>query len=263
MRTTSIPTDTSPFLALVPASSCRNSSILTAYPYLALHCSVQQIVLKSGQLNGANGKPQSTGEAILRPCYIPGTLSFSTSSSSTFIVTSSTCEESFSEENLSGKGRNKTDETDPQGRKNTLGFPNFPAENSEEGHFYYGILKAVQKWCSLFGWPKGSHPISLLQSLRSAVCKVQKSTSPHRKASYQVSHGKDTKTVCDMLFHLSGQMLPGITASQSLPFDLNERALQLHCQHSTLLTFLKCWYFVSTNNPSNLFECGTHSKNES
>ncbi|MGH0160762.1 UNVERIFIED_CONTAM: hypothetical protein FKN15_061278 [Acipenser sinensis] len=143
------------------------------------------------------------------------------------------------EENLFGKGRNKTDETDPQGRKNTLGFPTFPAEDSEEGHFYHGILKAVQKWFSLYGWPKGSHPISVPQSLRSAVCKVQTSNSPHRKASYQVSHGKDTKTIYDMLFHLSGQMLPGITVSQSLPFDLNERVLQLHWQHSTLLTFLK------------------------
>ncbi|RXM29158.1 Cilia- and flagella-associated protein 47 [Acipenser ruthenus] len=227
---------------LLPVAATADNCILTAYPYLALHRSDQQIVLKSGQLNGANGKPQSTGEAILHPCYTPGTLSSSTSSSSTFIVTSSTCEESFSdtlEENLSGKGRNKTDETDPQGRKNTLGFPTFPAEDSEEGHFYHGILKAVQKWFSLYGWPKGSHPISVPQSLRSAVCKVQTSNSPHRKASYQVSHRKDTKTVYDMLFHLSGQMLPGITASQSLPCDLNERVLQLHWQHSTLLTFLK------------------------
>ncbi|MGH0144520.1 UNVERIFIED_CONTAM: hypothetical protein FKN15_016434 [Acipenser sinensis] len=227
---------------LLPVAATADNCILTAYPYLALHRSDQQIVLKSGQLNGANGKPQSTGEAILHPCYTPGTLSSSTSSSSTFIVTSSTCEESFSdtlEENLFGKGRNKTDETDPQGRKNTLGFPTFPAEDSEEGHFYHGILKAVQKWFSLYGWPKGSHPISVPQSLRSAVCKVQTSNSPHRKASYQVSHGKDTKTIYDMLFHLSGQMLPGITVSQSLPFDLNERVLQLHWQHSTLLTFLK------------------------
>ncbi|XP_041127618.1 cilia- and flagella-associated protein 47-like isoform X2 [Polyodon spathula] len=227
---------------LLPVAATADNCILTAYPYLALHRSDQQIVLKSGQLNGASGKPQSTGEAILHPCYTPGTHSSSTSSSSTFIVTSSTCEESFSdtlEENQSGKGRNKTDENDPQGRKNTLGFPTFPAEDSEEGHFYHGILKAVQKWFSLYGWPKGSHPISVPQSLRSAVCKVQTSTSPNRKTSYQVSHGKDTKTVYDMLFHLSGQMLPGITASQSLPCDLNERVLQLHWQHSTLLTFLK------------------------
>ncbi len=42
-----------------------------------------------------------------------------------------------------------------------------------------------------------------------------------------------------MLFHLSGQLLPGITLSQSLPLDPVERMIQLYWQHSTLLTFLK------------------------
>jgi len=51
--------------------------------------------------------------------------------------------------------------------------------------------------------------------------------------------GKDTKTIYDMLFHLSGQLLPGITLSQSLPLDPVERMIQLYWQHSTLLTFLK------------------------
>ncbi|KAJ6667666.1 hypothetical protein lerEdw1_016787 [Lerista edwardsae] len=51
--------------------------------------------------------------------------------------------------------------------------------------------------------------------------------------------GRDIKTVYDMLLHLSGQLLPGITTSQSLPFDPIQRVVQLHWQHSTMITFLR------------------------
>lgn len=51
--------------------------------------------------------------------------------------------------------------------------------------------------------------------------------------------GKDTKTIYDLLLHLSGQLLPGISSSQVLPFDPIQRVVQLHWQHSTMITFLK------------------------
>lgn len=60
-----------------------------------------------------------------------------------------------------------------------------------------------------------------------------------QETGFKQNLGKDTKTVYDMLFHLSGQLLPGITSSKSLPLDPVERMLQLHQQHSTLLAFLK------------------------
>ncbi|KFV87105.1 Calponin homology domain-containing protein 2, partial [Struthio camelus australis] len=103
--------------------------------------------------------------------------------------------------------------------------------------FFQKVLTAVQNWFSLFGWSKGPNPISIPYSLRRDVCKVQMTSSPEKV--FKQNLGKDTKTIYDMLLHLSGQLLPGITSSQSLSFDPTERVLQLYWQHSALLTFLK------------------------
>ncbi|NXQ88615.1 CFA47 protein, partial [Nyctibius grandis] len=103
--------------------------------------------------------------------------------------------------------------------------------------FFQKTLTAVKNWFTLFGWPKGQNPISVPYSLRRNVYKVQMTSS--REKVFKQNLGRDTKTVCDMLFHLSGQLLPGTASSQSLPLDPVERMLQLHWQHSTLLAFLK------------------------
>ncbi|NXR02414.1 CFA47 protein, partial [Sagittarius serpentarius] len=103
--------------------------------------------------------------------------------------------------------------------------------------FFQKILTAVKNWFTLFGWSKGQNPVSIPCSLRRDVCKVQMTSSQEK--IFKQNLGKDTKTVYDMLFHLSGQLLPGITSSQSLPLDPVKRMLQLHWQHTTLLAFLK------------------------
>ncbi|NXW51041.1 CFA47 protein, partial [Nyctiprogne leucopyga] len=101
--------------------------------------------------------------------------------------------------------------------------------------FFQKTLTAVKNWFTLFGWSEGQNPISIPYSLRRDVYKVQMTSS--KKKIFKENKG--TKTVYDMLFHLSGQLLPGITVSQSLPLDPVERMSQLHWQHSTLLAFLK------------------------
>ncbi|KFQ20673.1 Calponin homology domain-containing protein 2, partial [Merops nubicus] len=103
--------------------------------------------------------------------------------------------------------------------------------------FFQKTLTAVKNWFTLFGWSNGQNPLSIPYSLRRDVCKVQMTSSQEK--AFKQNLGKDTKTLYDMLFHLSGQLLPGITSSQSLPLDPVERMLQLHSQHSALLTFLK------------------------
>ncbi|NWQ76030.1 CFA47 protein, partial [Columbina picui] len=103
--------------------------------------------------------------------------------------------------------------------------------------FFQKTLTAVKNWFTLFGWSKGQNPVSIPHSLRRDVCKVQKTSSQEKV--FKQDLGKDTKTVYDMLLHLSGQLVPGVTANQSLPRDPVERMLQLHYQHSSLLAFLK------------------------
>ncbi|NWS75295.1 CFA47 protein, partial [Crotophaga sulcirostris] len=102
--------------------------------------------------------------------------------------------------------------------------------------FFQKTLTAIKNWFTLFGWSKGQNPVSIPYSLRRDVCKDQMTSSQEK--GFKKTLGKDTKTVYDMLFHLSGQLLPGISLSQSLPLDPIERMLQLHSQHSTFLSFL-------------------------
>ncbi|XP_069613759.1 cilia- and flagella-associated protein 47 [Ranitomeya imitator] len=229
--------------------------ILTAYPYLAYHRS-DQVILKSGH-NGINGKNGGTGEAVLRPCHIPDTPSQSTSSSSLGAITSSTYEESISEDDnvpANDKTQMQDEENQCEIIKDKLELSFFPEEDSEEWMFFQKVLTTVQTWFSLFGWASGCNPITVPQSLWSGVCKVKLSKS-EGKAMKTINLGKQTKTIYDMLFYLSGQMLPGITASQSLPSDPTERVLQLHWQHATLLTFLKNQgASVSHIKPEYLFE---------
>ncbi|NXW65520.1 CFA47 protein, partial [Eurystomus gularis] len=100
--------------------------------------------------------------------------------------------------------------------------------------FFQKTLTAVKNWFTLFGWSNGQNPISIPYSLRCGVCKVQITSSQNKV--FKQNLGKDTKTLHDMIFHLSGQLLPGITSSRSVPLDPVE---QLYRQHSALLAFLK------------------------
>ncbi|XP_029603297.1 cilia- and flagella-associated protein 47 [Salmo trutta] len=251
----------------VEVCATADNSLLTVWPYLALHRSEQQIVLKSGCLSGCSGESgpsQVTGKAVLQPCYSPSPLSRYTSSSSTFAFLSSTSNHSISD---SGDSRSRTGSAGPgpgprgkedwpqketEGERETdavtdqqqwqqQGIPVFPGQDSEEGLYYHSILQAVQKWFSQFGWPRGPNPISLPRSLRRVVCRVQTvdSSSSEWRNSYLMSHGKNTRTIYDMLRHLSGQTLPGVSTNQSLPCNLTERVQQLLHRNTVLLAFLR------------------------
>ncbi|NXE93669.1 CFA47 protein, partial [Menura novaehollandiae] len=102
--------------------------------------------------------------------------------------------------------------------------------------FFQKTLTAVRGWFTLFGWAKGQNPVSIPHSLRRDVCKVQITVAQDK--NFKRNLDKD-KGFYEMLFHLSGQPIPGISASQSLPLDPVERMFQLHWQHSELLSFLK------------------------
>ncbi|XP_052530326.1 cilia- and flagella-associated protein 47 [Tympanuchus pallidicinctus] len=205
--------------------------LLTVHSYLALRCSEQQISLISNE-------DRSSGEVVLHPFYSPQSLSCSRSSSSS--GPTAEAHDSWSDITLerdeSAEKMTEETEADSQsdGRENESELSFFPNENKED-FIFQKTLTAVQSWFTLFGWSKGPNPVSIPHSLRRDVCKV-KMTSSQEKVFKQ---NLDRDTIYDMLFHLSGQLLPGITLSQSLPLDPVERMIQLYWQHSTLLTFLK------------------------
>ncbi|PKU37726.1 hypothetical protein llap_11971 [Limosa lapponica baueri] len=148
-------------------------------------------------------------------------------------------EEEVTDEEIADEEISDESETDSQsdGRENKFELSFFPDEDKKEYIFFQKTLTAVKNWFTLFGWSKGQNPISIPYSLRRDVCKVQMSSS--QETAFKQNLGKDTKTVYDMVFHLSGQLLPSITSNKSLPFDPVEQMLRLHWQHSILLAFLK------------------------
>nr|XP_039264663.1 cilia- and flagella-associated protein 47-like isoform X2 [Styela clava] len=144
----------------------------------------------------------------------------------------------------------------------SLGSAAFPFDSSLEAHFHHEVLQSVQRWFSNYGWPGGPFPITVPHSLRSLITRMPYDDSetgpPSNKARHRPRPGasnkqarpvytgcdvsslrKDVKTIYDMLQHMCGRMVPGIPINQPLPRDPAERVLQLHWQHSTLLTFLR------------------------
>ncbi|XP_028583251.2 cilia- and flagella-associated protein 47 isoform X2 [Podarcis muralis] len=210
-------------------SATAENCLLTVYPYLACHLTNQQITLRSD----CNEIIYSTGETLQHPCYIPG--SCSQISSGTFErITNS--EDSLAELEKMLE-RLKSESSYPTRRaRSKFELLVFPDEGTEEYAFYEKVISAVQNWFTLFGWSKGPNPISIPHSLRRDVCKIQMAPSDEK---LRQNLGKDIKTIYDLLLHLSGQLLPGISSSQSLPCDPIERVVQLHWQHSTMITFLR------------------------
>ncbi|KAJ8003687.1 hypothetical protein DPEC_G00150910 [Dallia pectoralis] len=242
----------------VEVCATADNSLLTIWPYLALHSSEKQIVLKSGPLSGGrSGRSEVTGKAVLHPRFSPSPLSRYTSSSSTFSLLACTSIYSVSDsvdessksgspepgQGLGSEGKENWPqrERDGEGERSGEGLmadqqPQsvsvFPEPDSEEGLYHDRVLQAVQKWFSQFGWPRAPNPISLPHTLRKAVCRTVGSCA----CDYC---SKNKRTINDMLHHLSGQTLPGVNKSQSLPSTPTERVQQLIHQHTVQLDFLR------------------------
>ncbi|XP_051283893.1 cilia- and flagella-associated protein 47-like isoform X2 [Dicentrarchus labrax] len=207
-----------------------DNCLLTVWPFMALHRSEQQIVLKTGA---------TAVEAILQRYHTPSPASGPTSSSSSlFDHNSSTNKNSVSDsDSVSGQASTDTDNSPNRDTLSNLGIPEFPAANSEEGLFYQNVLLAVERWFSLFGWPSGPHPISVPHTLRRVVSKIQ--MNPSSRRAYRVSQNKDSRSVVDMLHHLIGKQIPGIPRCQAFSSDVDQRTNQLLQQHEAMLAFLR------------------------
>ncbi|CAK6965505.1 LOW QUALITY PROTEIN: cilia and flagella-associated protein 47-like [Scomber scombrus] len=211
-----------------------DNCLLTVWPYLALNRSEQQIVLKTGA---------TAVEAILQRYHTPSSTSGQTSSSSSFFdrnssTNKSSASDSFPDsESVSDQASRNEDASPNRDTPTNLGVPEFPAVDSEEGLYYHGVLLAVERWFSLFGWPSGPHPVYVPYTFRRVVSKVQ--TIHHSGRTYRVSQNKDSRSVVDMLHHLTGKQIPGITRCQTFSSDVDQRTNQLLQQLEAMLAFLR------------------------
>ncbi|XP_056226909.1 cilia and flagella-associated protein 47-like [Seriola aureovittata] len=207
-----------------------DNCLLTVWPYMALHLSEQQIVLKTGA---------TAVEAILQHYHTPSPASGPvSSSSSSFDHNSSTNRNSVSGSGSVSGETSRDEDASPDGRTLTnLGIPEFPAANSNEGLYHQNVLLAVERWFSLFGWPGGPNPISVPHTLRRVVSKILMNHSSGR--AYRVIQNKDHRSVVDMLHHLTGTQIPGIPRCQTFSSDKDQRTNQLLQQHDAMLAFLR------------------------
>ncbi|XP_032362158.1 cilia- and flagella-associated protein 47 isoform X1 [Etheostoma spectabile] len=205
-----------------------DNCLLTVWPYMALHRSRQQIVLKTGA---------TAVEAILQSYHTPSPASGPTSSSSSSFDHNSSTNKNSALDSVSSQASRNTDASPNRDSPTNLGAPQFPSANSEEGLYYQNVLLAVERWFSLFGWPSGPHAISVPHTLRRVVSKNRMNHSSGR--TFRVSQNKDSRSVVDMLHHLTGKHIPGIPWCQTFSIDIDQRTNQLLQQHEAMLTFLR------------------------
>ncbi|KAK0148390.1 Cilia- and flagella-associated protein 47 [Merluccius polli] len=227
----------------VEVCAATDSCLLSVWPYVALHRLDQHIVLKNGVPSDAHsGDSHVPVEAILQHCQSPRPASCLTSSSSTSSFApygtpnrtsiSDSCPDSQAEGGSSASKGPQGEGSWPSGA-----VPRFPGPGSEEGFYSQGVLLAAQRWFTLFGWPDGPHPVAIPYTLRRVASKIQSGDS--RGRCHRVIQSKDSRSVVDMLHHLSSTQLPGVPLSQSLSRDVGPRTNQLLGQHEAMLAFLR------------------------
>ncbi|XP_030882467.1 cilia- and flagella-associated protein 47 [Leptonychotes weddellii] len=225
---------------LLPVTATAENCLLTIYPYMATHLDKQTIVLKDDK----DDSSLKNRDSVLLPYQEAGL----SSPAPTKFNDAEPAErrlfvgiEIIHERLNSGKSKTSKKDNDrsmEKEEKNEHWFS--PEEGTKAYVFFEKVVNAAQTWFSLFGWPEGPHSLSIPETIRREVFKIQfySSTSSSKKFSRQNDFSKYNRTIYDVMLHLSGKMPPGINSSQFSPEDYTERVTQLHFQHSSLLDFL-------------------------
>nr|XP_058147688.1 cilia- and flagella-associated protein 47 [Dasypus novemcinctus] len=232
----------------LPVTATADNCILTIYPYMAIHLDNQKVILKK-EKDRCPGTTRDRVSLSGRVVELPSSISTKTTSFTTKLNYSEPTKErlfvgmeiiyenvKLDKSEMSNKG------DDGSMGKEEKDEPLFsPKEGTKAFNFFQKVVNATQTWFSLFGWPQGPHSLSIPETVRRDVYKIQfySSSSTSKKISRQNDFSKYNKTIYDVMLHLSGKLPPGINSSQSLPVDNTERVMQLHFQHSSLLTFLQ------------------------
>uniref|UniRef100_A0A8C9DPY6 Cilia and flagella associated protein 47 n=1 Tax=Prolemur simus TaxID=1328070 RepID=A0A8C9DPY6_PROSS len=244
----------------LPVSAAAENCILTIYPYIAIHLDKYRICLKKDK----DGSPVETKDSGSPSTSIKKT-SITTKFSDTELARGNLyVGMEIIPENLGLDKSEPSKKDDRSVEKEETNEQFFTlGEGTKAYNFFQKIVNAAQTWFGLFGWPEGPHSFSIPETIRRDVYKIQfySSKSSPKKYSLHHDYSKYNKTIYDVVLHLSGTMPPEINSSQSLPVDDNERLIQLHLQHSSLLNFLNIQGgYLSHVLPEFLFEPEDYKK---
>uniref|UniRef100_A0A667I3F2 Calponin-homology (CH) domain-containing protein n=1 Tax=Lynx canadensis TaxID=61383 RepID=A0A667I3F2_LYNCA len=225
---------------LLPVTGTAENCLLTICPYMATHLDKQTIILKEDKSDIS----VKSGENVLLPYQEDGLLSSTLTKRNDVEPAKKKLFvgiEIIPERLNSGKSKTSKENKDKSMKNEAKNEHFFSLEEGTKAYdFFEKVVQAAQTWFSLFGWPEGPHSLSIPETIRREVYKMQfySSASPSQKFSRLNDFSKYNKTIYDVILHLSGKLPPGIHSSQSLPVDYTERVIQLHFQHSSLLDFL-------------------------
>ncbi|XP_060231199.1 cilia and flagella-associated protein 47-like [Meriones unguiculatus] len=232
----------------LPVTATAENCILTIYLYLAIHPDKQKVIVKDEQEGNTtkpigsflipeiprqDSKSLSTGQR--EPLISSITDDAELTHGNLFVGTEIACEPVDSDESIPDRLNFVSPENEEMNQQFFA-----PEEGSKAFDCFQKVVNATQTWFSLFGWPEGPHSLSIPETIRRDVQKIQfySASSPPKKFSRQYDFYKYNKTIYDVILHLSGRLPPGINSNQSLPVDNTERVIQLHSQHASLLDFI-------------------------
>ncbi|XP_036083014.1 cilia- and flagella-associated protein 47 isoform X3 [Rousettus aegyptiacus] len=222
---------------LLPVTATAENCMLTTYPYIAVHRDMQDIIVRNDKddspVKATDNVSLPSREAELPSCA-PPECKDAESAKKLFVGM-----EIIPEKLNSSKGKTSKKKGDRlMEKEKNLHF--LPEEGTKAYDFFQKVVNAAETWFSLFGWPEGPHFLSIPKTIRRDVYKMQacSSASLSKRILQQNDFLRYNRTIYDVVRHLSGKMPDGINSSQSLPVDFNERVIQLHMQHSSLLDFL-------------------------
>ncbi|XP_030107333.1 cilia and flagella-associated protein 47 isoform X1 [Mus musculus] len=230
----------------LPVTATSENCILTIYLYLAVHLDTQRVVLKE-EKQGNIKKPRGSflvprrdsksfaSQKMKRGSLVPKFNDAEVICGNLFVGMEISRDYFDSDESIAEKLYAKYLEKEEKCQQFFA-----PEEGSKAFDYFQKVVNAAQTWFSLFGWPEGPHSLSIPETIRRDVQKIQfySTSSPPKKFSRQSDFSKYNKTIYDVILHLSGKLPPGINAGQSLPVDNVERVMQLHLQHASLLDFI-------------------------
>ncbi|XP_012863928.1 cilia- and flagella-associated protein 47 [Echinops telfairi] len=237
----------------LPVTATADNCILTTYPYMAYHLDSQKIIIKSDK-EGLFMKSRSNIRLPSASSKVTSKVNDSEPTRRKFFIGMEVSYEHLKFDKIQTL-RRRDDGTVIKEKRTKQFF--FPEEGSKAFKFFQSVVNATEIWFSLFGWAHGPHTLSIPETLRRDVFKIQvySSNKFHKKISKQHDFSKRNKTIYDVLLHLSGKLPPGVNLSQSLPMDNPERLIQLHLQHAALLNYLATHgAYISHVLPEFLFE---------
>lgn len=243
----------------LPVTATADNCLFSCYPFLAAHqtdfhivCEQKAISIKNKQTDTQDFPP---GEPVFMPCITPNrppTVASTSATSTSFGISTSTYPESSNEATSStypstphhgesqpgGPVRGPSDGSETNGT-----FVLGPGVESDERKFMRKVVGAVQRYFSGQGWSGGPYPISIPQTLRSALQDTSDpqvgGTGAARTSNWDNNSKIELRSAFDLISHMCGRPVSGIPLASTLPTCPIDRVRQVHWMYSTLLTFLR------------------------